>query len=84
MGGLSPLRRWEAAFVPILAVFLFFPGGAAHAATFYVNSTTDEVDSNPGNGVCATAGGVCTLRAAIQEAVASVLVSPCAWAVTAT
>jgi predicted outer membrane repeat protein len=28
----------------------------------------DAVDSNPGDGVCATAGGVCTLRAAITEA----------------
>jgi CSLREA domain-containing protein len=33
-----------------------------------VNNTGDAVDSNIGNGVCATAGGVCTLRAAIQEA----------------
>lgn len=40
----------------------------AHAATFTVNSTTDVVDANPGDGVCATAGAVCTLRAAIQEA----------------
>ncbi len=38
------------------------------AAGFAVNSTVDAVDANPGNGTCATAGGVCTLRAAIQEA----------------
>ena len=38
------------------------------ANTFVVNSTADEVDKNPGDGVCATAGGTCTLRAAIQEA----------------
>ncbi len=37
------------------------------AATFTVNSTADAVDANPGDGVCATAGGVCTLRAAIME-----------------
>jgi len=43
-------------------------GQPAYAATFVVNSTTDAVDANPGNGVCATAGGQCTLRAAIQEA----------------
>jgi CSLREA domain-containing protein len=36
--------------------------------TFTVNSTTDAVDTAPGNGVCATAAGACTLRAAIQEA----------------
>lgn len=43
----------------------------AHAAptpTFTVNSTADLPDANPGNGTCATSGGVCTLRAAIQEA----------------
>jgi CSLREA domain-containing protein len=37
------------------------------AATFTVNSAGDAGDANPGNGVCATSGGVCTLRAAIQE-----------------
>ncbi len=40
----------------------------AQAATLTVNSTGDAADAAPGNGVCATAGGVCTLRAAIQEA----------------
>src|SRR3989442_3563837 len=38
------------------------------AATFTVNDTADAVDAAPGNGSCATAGGTCTLRAAIQEA----------------
>ncbi len=36
-------------------------------ATFTVDSTADAVDANPGDGVCATAAGECTLRAAIQE-----------------
>ena len=40
----------------------------AAAATFQVNDTVDAVDVTPGNGVCATAAGKCTLRAAIQEA----------------
>ena len=40
----------------------------AQAASFTVTSTLDEVDANPGNGVCAVAGGGCTLRAAIMEA----------------
>jgi len=44
------------------------PTRVPHAATFTVNSTADAVDANPGNGTCATAGGTCTLRAAIQEA----------------
>ena len=44
------------------------PVQVAFAATFAVDSTADAVDANPGDGVCATAGGVCALRAAIQEA----------------
>jgi CSLREA domain-containing protein len=39
----------------------------ASAATFTVNSTVDAVDANPGDGICATATGACTLRAASQE-----------------
>ncbi len=35
---------------------------------FVVNSTADGVDASPGNLICATSGGACTLRAAIQEA----------------
>ncbi|MEW5985891.1 MAG: choice-of-anchor Q domain-containing protein [Chloroflexota bacterium] len=42
---------------------------AAHvpSATFTVNSIIDAVDAFPGNGICATATGECTLRAAVQE-----------------
>ncbi len=36
--------------------------------TFAVNSNADAVDANPGDGVCASSNGDCTLRAAIQEA----------------
>jgi len=32
-----------------------------------VNSTHDAVDANPGDGICATVTGACTLRAAIME-----------------
>lgn len=41
---------------------------AQTAGTFTVNSLGDTSDANPGNGVCADAGGACTLRAAIEEA----------------
>lgn len=44
------------------------PVPVAQAATFTVNSTTDAIDATPGDGVCVTAEGACTLRAAIQEA----------------
>ena len=43
----------------------------AAAATVTVNSTGDGSDASAGNGSCATSGGQCTLRAAIQEANAS-------------
>lgn len=45
--------------------------GAASAETtdtFMVESTADDVDAIPGDGLCATATGECTLRAAVQEA----------------
>jgi CSLREA domain-containing protein len=40
------------------------------AATFTVDSVMDIADANPGDGVCETApgSGICTLRAAIEEA----------------
>ena len=43
--------------------------GQAAAATFTVDRTaSDAIDNNVGDGVCATQGGGCTLRAAVQEA----------------
>ena len=62
-------RVFVGSFVPIaLVLMLSLRPGGAQAATFVVNSTADDVDAAPGNGACATAGGVCTLRAAIMEA----------------
>ncbi len=59
----------------VLASALLLAGGVtigtaapAAAATFTVNSTADLPDVNPGDGLCAAAGGVCTVRAAIEEA----------------
>ncbi len=55
--------------VLLLAAALAFPGPQpAAGAGFTVNSTADAIDANPGDGVCASAGGQCTLRAAIMEA----------------
>jgi uncharacterized repeat protein (TIGR01451 family)/CSLREA domain-containing protein len=50
----------------VLALAMLAP--AAHAATFTVTSTADAVDASPGDGLCDTGLGLCTLRAAIQEA----------------
>lgn len=49
-------------------VIMLLAGTSVWAASFNVNNTADVNDANPGNGICATAGGVCTLRAAIDEA----------------
>src|SRR5262245_61114266 len=39
----------------------------AYGVTFTVDDISDAVDAVPGDGVCQTATGVCTIRAAIQE-----------------
>ena len=52
----------------VLAGCFFALPAAAPAATFTVDSTSDAVDATPGNGTCSTAGNVCSLRAALQEA----------------
>ena len=54
-------------FLLTLASLLLVVAPAA-AAPFTVNDTADAVDAVLGDGKCATAGGTCTLRAAIQEA----------------
>ena len=55
-----------------VALALFFGSSLvpSWAATFTTNSTSDASDASVGNGVCETApgSGVCTLRAALQEA----------------
>jgi CSLREA domain-containing protein len=43
-------------------------GALAHADTFVVDTTEDDVDVSPGDGVCLSGGGTCTLRAAVMEA----------------
>jgi CSLREA domain-containing protein len=60
---------WLVAGVLVLGLILSItPASVVYAATFTVDDTGDAVDAQPGNGVCATAEGACTLRAAIQEA----------------
>jgi CSLREA domain-containing protein len=56
--------------VSLFVIFIASQLTATHAAatTFTVNSLADTPDGFPGNGTCATATGVCTLRAAIEEA----------------
>ena len=51
-----------------LGLLALSPAPAHGQNTYVVDSNGDAVDANPGDGTCATAGGDCTLRAAIQEA----------------
>lgn len=52
----------------LLLVCFVLPASPAAAATFTVTTTGDGQDTDPGNGVCVTGGGACSLRAALQEA----------------
>lgn len=52
----------------ILALLLLTVSGPLGAAVFTVNNTGDQGDANTSDNLCATAGAVCTLRAAIQQA----------------
>lgn len=60
------MRKW------LLTLVLWVAAGAVpgnvSAVTFSVDSTADEVDAKLGDGVCKSAAGKCTLRAAVQEA----------------
>jgi parallel beta-helix repeat protein len=57
---------------PLIMLLLWLLATApASAAIFTVDDTGDDPDITPGNGVCATGFGACTLRAAIMEASAA-------------
>lgn len=49
-------------------LFTSFASARPQAYTYSVNSWASDPDINPGDGVCNTMGGVCTLYAAIDEA----------------
>ena len=54
--------------IPRTAVLcLFFFASPLFATTYVVNDLGNAPDATPGDNVCATAGNVCTLYAAIQE-----------------
>jgi hypothetical protein len=59
------MRALKAILPTLLVLGLAAP---AQAATFNVNSLADGFDDVVGDGVCATAGAVCTVRAAVEEA----------------
>jgi CSLREA domain-containing protein len=53
-------------------LFILLSNALTPPADYSVNDLGDAADANAGDGICATAGAVCTLRAAIQEANATV------------
>lgn len=54
--------------IALLAPVLVLASPAGAAEVFTVDSTKDRLDADAGDGICATAGGRCTLRAAITQA----------------
>ena len=52
----------------LLSVLLLFASSAQAQNTFYVDTWLDKDDYIPGDGICNTIFGDCTLRAAIEEA----------------
>jgi len=62
------MSRRRVARAAVLVVAVWATATVALGASFTVNSTEDAPDAVPGAGGCATAGAVCTLRTAVQEA----------------
>jgi hypothetical protein len=49
---------------------------AVTPAVYTVDSTIDDVNISPGSGTCATVGGFCTLRAAMQAGFNTTIILP--------
>lgn len=65
------MKRGSKLFLILVILALAFSYGTppvvARAASFNVDDSGDAGDANPGNGICATSAGKCTLRAAVEE-----------------
>src|SRR6185369_12412667 len=57
--------RLKVVIAAIVALALVAP---ASASTYTVNNLGDATDATPGDNICDAGGGVCTFRAAIEEA----------------
>ncbi|MGW5640850.1 choice-of-anchor Q domain-containing protein [Streptomyces sp. NPDC003832] len=68
----SPARSaWAASLAAVTGTLILAPSPAQAApasATITVDSTADAVDANASDGLCRTAAGACTLRAAVMTA----------------
>lgn len=67
----SSLGRGAAVTALVLGSLAGVATTAGAAGSFTVDDTGTATDANPGDGVCATAGSVCTLTAALVEASAT-------------
>lgn len=68
VGRARTLAFWFLAVFVVTSIGMLLAAKPAHAKTFTVNSTGDEADKSPGDGVCQiTTADQCTLRAAIKE-----------------
>jgi len=66
--GRRQVRRGLAKRVSAACVVAWLGVGVARAATFDVNLQFDSIDAVPGDGICADAARLCSVRAAILEA----------------
>ncbi|MEM7139570.1 MAG: pentapeptide repeat-containing protein [Actinomycetota bacterium] len=60
--------RWIVRLTLMIAAAFALSACHENGTVFTVDTAVDAPDANPGDGLCATAGGGCTLRAAIMEA----------------
>jgi uncharacterized repeat protein (TIGR01451 family) len=66
---MSGSNKYPLQLIKLLAFVTFMAfSPLSYSFVFIVDNATDNVDATPGDGICATAGSACTLRAAIQEA----------------
>jgi hypothetical protein len=64
-------KRLNVAFLiltALIGIWFSHPGSVKADSALTVNATQDTVDVNPGDGSCADAGGLCSIRAALMEA----------------
>jgi hypothetical protein len=54
--------------LPVVSQWSIVPPVLGAPTQFFVDSVGDETDATPGDGICSTAGGSCTIRAAVVEA----------------
>lgn len=62
------ISRFTAFAIVVCCLIALAVPSMTRAETYTVDSLTDAVDANVGDGICETAGAECTLRAAVQEA----------------